>query len=77
MTGSLQGTRLEHDQQSRKGPLSRLQVVRVDRVHTQRYLGTKMLNPRVFSFQSEVFGFRFLSICFDELEHIFTSCMPR
>ena len=65
------GTGLKHDKQSRVRPLSRLQVVRVDSVHTQRYLGAKTLNPRIFSFQSEVFGFWFLSICFDELKYVY------
>ena len=55
ISGSLQGTRLEHYQQSREGPLSQLQVVRVDRVHTQRFLSTKMLNP-----EYSVFSLRFL-----------------
>ena len=64
-----------HDRQGRLRTSSVLQVVRIDRVHTQRYLGTKTLNPRKFSFQPEVLGFRFLSIVLDELEHMYFNIM--
>ena len=69
------GTDGRHDQHGRLRTLSMLQVVRIDRIHTQGYLGMKTLNPRAFSFQPEVLGFGFSSILLDELQNMYFNVM--